>query len=223
MSKRFFVVLLGIILIGGALVWYMGGDDTDTPSNGSTAQPTSHTYGDGEAGVVLVEYGDFQCPACGAYYPIVKEIKETYREDITFQFRHYPLTQIHPNAMAAHRAAEAAAMQGKFWEMHDLLYEGQQSWSSLSGNAAVTAFENYAQQLELDLDKFKADFASSAVNNVINADVKEGQNINATSTPTFVLEGKKIEENPRTFEDFSKLIDDAIAAKGGAAEQADEQ
>jgi protein-disulfide isomerase len=141
----------------------------------------------------------------------VKAVKEKFKQDITFQFRHFPLTQIHPNAQAAARAAEAASLQGKFWEMHDLLYENQQSWSS--SDDVVPIFEQYAQQLGLDVNKFKQDFSSSQVNDTINADIKAGQEIGANSTPTFVLNGQKLDQNPANQAAFEKLISDAIAAK----------
>lgn len=159
-------------------------------------------------GVVLVEYGDFQCPACGAYFPIVKEVVEKYKNDIQFQFRNFPLQQIHPNARAAARTAEAAGKQNKYWEMHDLLYEQQKTWEQ--STAVNTIFEGYAKQLGLDVAKFKTDFASSAVNETINADLAEGQRLGVNSTPTFFLQGKKIEDSPRDVEGFSKLIDQAI-------------
>lgn len=214
MSKRFVIILVAVaaVLLG---VFYFRDDKAGAPTgNGgqdSNTKLSNHTWGQGKKGVTFIEYGDFQCPACAGYYPIVKEIKTKYNEDITFQFRHFPLDQIHPNARAAHRAAEAAAMQNKFWEMHDMLYERQQLWQSASNPSRI--FEDYASELSLNIEQFKKDVASATVNSIINADVKAGQAIGATATPTFVLDGKKIEENPRDIEGFSKLIDEAIAAR----------
>jgi len=208
MNKRFVLILVGVAVVLGGLFW-LTRDEASAPQ--SQTQPSSHTYGEGAKAVTLVEYGDFQCPACGAYFPVIKQLKEEYKADITFQFRHFPLVQIHPNAMAAHRAAEAAAMQDKFWEMHDLLYENQQSWSTASNPARI--FEDYAVNLSLNVEKFRQDVASITVNDIINADLKAGQALGADSTPTFVLDGKKLEEIPRDYEGFKKLIDDTIAAK----------
>ena len=87
--------------------------------------------GNEEAGVVLIEYSDFQCPACGSYYPIVKALSEEFPEELLIVYRHYPLTNIHPNAFSAAKASEAAANQGKFWEMHDMLFERQAEWANL--------------------------------------------------------------------------------------------
>jgi protein-disulfide isomerase len=208
MNKRFLLILAAIIVV---VVGFFVLTSPDSSSDSNT-QPSNHTYGNGSTGVVLIEYGDFQCPACGSFYPIVKSVKETYKDHITFQFRHFPLDQIHPNARAAHRAAEAAGRQGKFWEMHDMLYDNQRSWTSSTN--APPIFEGYAQTLGLNMDQYRTDVSSNEVNSVINADVREAQKLNATSTPTFVLDGKII-DNPEGYEAFTKLIDDAIRAKGG--------
>lgn len=211
MSKQF-LAILAVIVLGLFGVLFFTKDKSNTPSsNSSGTQASEHEVGAGKKGVTLIEYGDFQCPACKSFYPIVKQIKSTYGDDITVQFRHFPLTQIHQNAMAGSRAAEAAGNQGKFFEMHDLLYENQDSWAQSS--SPTSSFESYASQLNLNLDKFKADMASAQVLAVINADQKAGQDIGANSTPTFVINGKKVDPNPNSFDAFKKLIDDAIASQ----------
>ncbi len=211
MSKQFVAVLAAIIIALGGIFWFTR--DTSSPStsnNGSSksSKLSNHVEGANTKKVTLVEYGDYQCPACGAYYPVVKQVVEKYKNDIQFQFRNFPLQQIHQNARAGARAAEAADKQGKFWEMHDLLYEGQKTWESTSD--PTKTFEGYAVQLNLDLEKFKQDYQSSEVNDIINADVAEGQRLEVNSTPTFFLQGKKIEDSPRDLDGFSKLIDQAI-------------
>ncbi|HSX46967.1 MAG TPA: thioredoxin domain-containing protein [Patescibacteria group bacterium] len=213
MTNRFFITVLVIIaLIGGAFALTKHKSHTNG-SNGtsSSVQPTNHQEGGGKSGVVLIEYGDYQCPACGSYYPVVKQVVETHKDQITFQFRNFPLVQIHQNAFAGARAAEAADKQGKFWEMHDILYETQQTWGAASNPS--TYFEQYAQQLGLDVTKFKADEVSQTVNDLINADIQEGQKLGANATPTFELDGKKMDQNPRSLDEFNKVIDDAIKAK----------
>ena len=208
MNKRVIGVILAIVVGVAGFLWLTKPSDT---TNNSSAAASSHTEGTGSTGVVLVEYGDFQCPACGAYYPVVKQVVEAYKDRITFQFRNYPLESLHQNARAAARAAEAANIQGKFWEMHDALYEGQQSWQSLGD--PLTVFKTYAKTIGVaDMTKFETDYKSSAVNDIINADLKEGQKFSITGTPTFVLDGKKI-DNPRDEAAFNKVIDEAIAAK----------
>lgn len=213
MNNRFVIILLvTVAVIAGAFFFTKHKSSTSNgTSTNSSAQPSNHTIGEGKSGVVLVEYGDYQCPACGQYYPIVKQVVEKYKADITFQFRNFPLVQIHQNAFAASRAAEAAALQNKFWEMHDLLYENQQSWGTAS--SPNTYFEAYAEQLGLDVTRFKSDMGSSQVSDVINADIAEAQKAGANSTPTFILNDKKLDTNPRSLDEFNKLIEDAIKAK----------
>jgi protein-disulfide isomerase len=211
MSNRFFITLLVVIAGVVGIFAFTKQKNTDTGSTGSSnSQPTNHVRGEGKSGVVLVEYGDFQCPACGQYYPLIEELVSKYKDQITFQFRNFPLIQIHPNAMVAHRAAEAAEKQGKFWEMYNKLYQTQDQWSS--GSNAGTIFESFATELGLDIVKFKSDVNSPDANSSINADIKEGQKLGVTSTPSFILDGVKI-DNPRSLEDFTKLIDEAIAKK----------
>ncbi len=210
MDKKFGIVLLAVIaLIGG--VFFFTKDKADTKST-TTAVVSKHSSGAGTSGVELVEYGDFQCPACGSFFPIIEQIRTDYGDKLKFTFRNFPLTTIHRNAVAAHRAAEAASLQGKFFEMYELLYQNQTSWSSLT--SPVVVFENYATSLSLDLTKFKEDFASEAVNNTINADRKEGEDKYAINgTPTFILNGQKLDSaEVGSLELFTKKIDAAIAS-----------
>lgn len=215
MNKRFLLTLAAVVLLLGGIFWFTKNKAGAPEPTTGNVQASNHTDGKGAEGVTLVEYGDFECPACGGYYPILKQLKQDYGDKFTFQFRHFPLTQIHPNAMAAHRAAEAAGKQGKFWEMHDLLYENQQTWRGQRSNPALI-FESFAQQIGLNMDQYKQDVASPETNAVINADIKKGQELDVSSTPTFFLNDKKITDAPRNLEGFKKLIDDTVAAsKGG--------
>lgn len=207
MSKQFWGIILAIVLVFVAVV-ALTGKDSNAPSNSDQAKTSSHTVGAGTEGVTLVEYGDFQCPYCGLYYPTLKQVKQTYGDKIKFQFVHFPLTSLHPNAFAASRAAEAAGMQGKFWEMHDKLYEQQQAWSNAKDPLAV--FSGYAETIGLDVNKFRTDFASRQVNDIINADMADGNSKKLTATPTFFLNGKKVEVNNEVAA-FEKLIDAEIA------------
>lgn len=205
MNKQFFGILLIVVaLLAGVFV--LTKDEAASPSNGN--QTSNHAQGAGDKGVTLIEYGDLQCPACKSYFPIIKQVKKTYGDDIKFVFRHFPLVQIHSHAFVAARAAEAAGLQGKFFQMHDLLYENQDSWSQLSD--PTQAFEQYARQLKLDVDQFKQDTQSEQVSATINADLAEAKATGATSTPTFVINGERIEQNPQDIKGFKSLIDQAI-------------
>jgi len=212
MSKRFIIIVLALVLGFGGIFYFTKHKSSGTTAGGSSnATPSNHVMGLGKKKVTLIEYGDYQCPACGAYYPLVKQLTTTYQNDIYFQFRNFPLYQIHQNAFAGGRAAEAAGLQGKYWDMHDLLYVNQQAWSS--SNDPTSYFTSYAQSLGLNVDKFKTDMASDQVNNVINADIKAGTSLGANSTPTFILDGKKINSNPRDLPSFQTLINAEIKAK----------
>lgn len=209
MSKNFLIAIVVSILGLFGIFKLTSKKDTTTNTGSKTNSSvlSQNVIGKNTKKVVLVEYGDFQCPACGQYHPLVKQLISKYQNDIEFQFRNYPLQQIHPNARVAARAAEAAAKQGKYWEMHNLLYEQQDNWKS--STSANTVFEGYASQIGLDTAKYKTDFASDAVNATINADFAEGTKLGVNSTPTFFLQGKKI-TNPQTADGFYKLIDAAI-------------
>lgn len=215
MNKRALLVVLGaIVAIGGFLYLTQPAEDTTTKS-----EPSNHVAGAGETGVVLTEFGDFQCPGCAAYYPTVKQIKEKYGDQITFQFRHFPLESIHKNARAAARASEAAAKQGKFWEMHDMLFENQTAWQSVSD--PVSVFEGYARTLGIeDITRFTEDLKGSEVNATINADLADGREKGVSATPTFAINGKVLEQSPaNSVEAFSALIDAAIKEKQGDSPQ----
>ncbi len=212
MSKRFLLILAGLAVLFIGVIVFAKNDKTDTTID--TSGGSNHVQGASNSGVAVIEFGDFQCPACASYHPLVKQLQEDYGDEISFQFRHFPLVSIHQNAMAAHRAAEAAGNQDKFWEMHDMLYERQKTWESSTNTSQI--FEDYAAELGLNIDTYKQDVASSTINDVINADVKAAQALGATSTPTFVIDGKRLEDLPQDIEGFKKLIDEAIASKQSA-------
>ncbi len=209
MSKRLWILVGIIVALFVGVVWVNNNKDTDAVADSAARSP--HIIGKQDAKVTLVEYSDFQCSACRVYYPIVEQIVQKYQDRISFEYRHYPLTTIHGNAFAAARASEAAGKQDKFWEMYRALFESQSGWAD--SNNAQTTFEGYARRLGLDTTKFKADFASSETNSVINASIIEFNKRGLTkSTPTFLLNGKKIQ--PQSAEDFSKLIDEQLKRFG---------
>jgi protein-disulfide isomerase len=152
-----------------------------------------HVYGNADSKVVLIEYGDYQCPGCKGVAPSVKTLTEAYKDQIAFVFRHFPLTTIHPNARAAAGAAEAAGLNGKFWEMHDSLYEKQTSWQNLTGEERTTTFTGYATALGIAKDAFTTSLTDNAINQKISFDQAIAKKINVDSTPTFYLNGTKLE------------------------------
>ncbi len=212
MQKSFWIILIVAIVGLGGIFIVSGGKEkvVEDPrfsygENVFEVQDHDHKIGNGE--VVITGYGDFQCPACQQLFPDIKQIEADYADETTVVFRHFPLTAVHPNAMAAHRAAEAAGIQGKFFEMHDLMYQRQSEWSQASNPAQI--FEGYAQQLGLDVEKFRADISSEDVFNKIQADMNSGNTAGATSTPTVFVNGQLVDEFP-TYEVLSALIDKAL-------------
>lgn len=213
MDKRFMMILGAIIVLFGGIIFF-----TSRDKGSSTAQPSNHVTGNLTSSVTFLEYGDFQCNACQAYNSTVDAVRQKYADKVKFQFRHLPLSSLHPNAIGASRAAEAAGKQGKFWEMHDELYKTA-NWSIWTpATDPNTYFQQYAQQLGLNVDQFKKDFLSSTVNDTINADIdtfkKTGQ---AMATPTYFINGtyialdKLIDKNGPSVDAFSKVIDAELA------------
>lgn len=210
MDKRFIGIILAIVVIfAGFLVF--SSNKSEAPSSGNKkAELSNHVRGNLNAKVTLVEYGDFQCPFCQQYEPTLKQVFETNKDKVKFQFRNFPLMSLHQNAFAASRAAEAAHLQGKFWEMHDALYETSnwQVWTS--AQSPNTFFNQYAKQIGLNEAQFKNDFASKKVNDIVNADLKEAERLGLTGTPSFFINGKQVQIN-NDVAAFQKVIDAELA------------
>jgi len=191
-----------VLVLGGLVVYSHVSNPSINVSNinansqvaasAQNGQIADHVYGNPNAKVTFIEYGDFQCPSCGGAYAQVKAATEAYKDKVAFIFRNFPLTTIHPNARAAAAAAEAAGLQGKYWEMHNMLYEGQADWEKLTGEQRTDVFLNYASSLGIDKEKFKTDLASSAVNSKISFDQALGNKIGVNATPTFYIDGTQI-------------------------------
>lgn len=179
----------------------------DTPSIlASAVSPTDQVKGNRESKIILVEYSDFQCPACGAYYPMLKELNKNFGDKIQFVYRQFPLPS-HKNARPAAYTSETAGLQGKFWEMHDMIFENQKSWSEKSG--ASENFLDYAKTIGLDIEKFQNDLNSITVKEKVENDYQSGIQSGVTYTPTFFLNGKKI-QNPQSYDEFRNIIEKAV-------------
>jgi protein-disulfide isomerase len=202
-----FFLFLTIAIMGG-IMWANPSATDRIDSEPVVAKLPEWTKGNPEAKIVLEEYSDLQCPACGAYYPIIKQLTEEFGSNIRFTYRHFPLRQIHVNADLAARAAEAAGMQGKFWEMHDILFEHQKEWSN-SENTKED-FISYARKLGLDSERFTNDLDAQEIIEKVDGDQKLGERLGVNSTPTFFVNSKKI-TNPRNYEEFKILLQNVIA------------
>jgi protein-disulfide isomerase len=201
-----FIILLGLIIWG--LVVAMNKPINPGTLNLSTPAPIStadHVLGPIDAPVTIIEYSDFQCPACETYYYVVERLLASSTVPIRFVYRQFPLSQ-HANAIPASLASEAAGVQGKFWDMYRLLFEDHADWTELSDPKPV--FVRYATELGLDTSKFTIDMASSTLKDHINNDVKEGINIGINATPTFFINGKAI-TNPSSYDEFKTIVQDA--------------
>ena len=203
-GKNIIIILVGIMVLGGLMAAFLGNKKDVLPQ--TALKNSDWKRGAVNSKVSLIEYGDFQCPACAAYEPVIQKLQENFKDDLIFSYRHFPLSQIHQNALPSAKASEAAGLQNKFWEMHYLLYKTQLDWS-LSTNPKEI-FIDYAKTLELDIAKFERDLKLSSIDEKIKSDFVDGTKLGIQGTPTFFLNGKKI-ENPRSYEDLKKIIESA--------------
>lgn len=219
-NKIFIGVVLGtlILLFGGVFLFSRNGSGSPGAKVSSVLlepagkQKTggivngSYIVAPADAKVSLIEFGDYECPACGAYNPLVKQVLTQFSGKVTFGFKNFPLSQ-HANAPISSYAAEAAGLQGKFWQMHDKLYENQDAWSTSSD--ARNIFVGYAKDLGLDVARFTSDIDSQKVKDIVSSDLNDGNTVGINATPTFFVNGVKI-DNPLNFDAFSKIIQNAL-------------
>ena len=211
MKSLIWVVVVFIVIVG-ALVIFNGSSSSSSQFSLTEVSPSDHVKGrtvdtGASSTVVLIEYADFQCPACRSYYPILLELSQTYSDKVTFVYRHFPLKQIHFNAEPAAWASEAASKQGKFWEMHNLLFEKQNEWSSASDLKKV--FGDYAVLIGIDKEQFLADLDSGEVKDIVKSQRESAVKNGFNASPTFVLNGEKL-DSPQSIQAFKLLIDKAL-------------
>lgn len=203
----FAVVCIGIVV---GLVALPGKDKIDVsktdPTKIDTISPIAdHVIGKADSNIVVIEYADFQCPGCTAAFPQIKAVTDSYKSSIAFVYRNFPLTSAHQHAFAAAATAESAGLQGKYWEMHDMLFQNHETWSVVTPAERDTIFEGYASQLGLNLTQFRSDLSSQKVADKINTDRALGTKSGVDSTPTLYLNGAKIE---------SDIVTDLMQNKG---------
>jgi protein-disulfide isomerase len=206
--RYLFIWLIVLVVIGSSIFSMINftsrqQQNLESDIKVDAVSPDDWVKGNRDAKIVLIEYSDFQCPACGFYFPLFKKLEEEFGENIAIVYRHFPLSSIHPNAKAAAYVAEAAGKQGKFWEMHDMLFSNQNKWSDKRNVDEI--FVGYAQSLNLNIDQFKKDFSSKEIRQKIENSYQNALRLGLDSTPSFFLNGKKI-ANPRNYEDFKNII-----------------
>lgn len=176
-------------------------------SDSAVLRADSHVLGEkGSSGVTFVEFLDFECEACGAFYPVVEQLRKEYDGQVTFVARYFPLPG-HENAVPAARAVEAAARQGEFEGMYSLMFQTQKTWGDKEGDKAPL-FRTFADELGLDMAQFDSDVASTQVAERVLKDVRDGQALGVQGTPTFYVDGKPLQ--PQAPEDLKRAIDQAL-------------
>lgn len=187
------IVTTLILIVGVAVVF--SGSDSDSGRYvevGTLIEGAQNTQGDPEAKVVIVEFSDFQCPACQGAETFVDAVREQYSDQIFLVYHHFPLIQIHPYAMIAAQFAELAADEGKFWPAHDLLFSRQEEWSSLRSEDEVLAqFESYLSELDIDKTDFSSRIQSKEIKDRVNGELSLSQQLNISATPTFFVNGQQ--------------------------------
>jgi protein-disulfide isomerase len=218
-TKPIVIIVLAVVLAAGIAVYWSRQTTAASgeSANKSTVEANSgggHIRGKASAPVTLVEFGDYQCPSCGYFHPIVDELLRRYPDKVKLEFHHYPLIQMHPHALAAAMAVEAAGDQGKYWEMHDLVYTHQKEWSVMPD--PESEFLAFAAQLGLDANKFMRSVKSTEVDKRILEDIQRGSNLKVSGTPSFFINGRSVDPLPSGVDEFAKIVDDALQSQNQA-------
>lgn len=222
--KRWQKIVIGAVVLGSG-VWWFGFRESAQPTQ-QVQKPVGYivasdwTLGNPQAPVQIVEYSDFQCPACRLYNGVAETIVNTFGNSVGFAYRFFPLKQIHPQATLAAQAAQAAGLQGKFWEMARLLFENQAEWEQ--SNQALLFFASYAEKIGLDMNQFRKDIDSAQVKNVVESAYIDALVAKIEATPTFYINGQKI-NNLKGPDDLINRVrftlEEATASASPSAEQ----
>src|SRR6185369_3523026 len=210
-----FIIILVVLVVALGSAWYLTRTIPASPTQpsqsasapGSQASPVAqqqkppvvqgvpgadppHVLGPADAPIKIEEFGDFECPPCGIFHPILEQMHTEFGDKLQITFREFPLVPTHQHALAAASAAEAAGLQGKFWEMHDVIYEHQNAWKKEFDVRPI--FEGYAKQIGLDVERYKRDMNGDLVAQRIFADGKRGHSLGVKGTPTVFMNGREV-------------------------------
>jgi protein-disulfide isomerase len=206
-------IVLITVLVGGVM-FFRSGQKSDSFTSGPSPQIEKGQQKKPAAGsVTLEEFGDYQCPPCGALHPTLKKLKQEFGSNLNFVFRNLPLTSIHKNALVAAQAAEAARIQNRFWEMHDLLYENQDLWKDDINPRSI--FVKFAADLGLDTTRFASDMDDKQVKLRIDADQQAAAELGITGTPTVLLEGRQLRPDVTNPEGIRMGVEYMMTQKSG--------
>lgn len=217
MKPKELAIWIGIIVVLIAGLWLLVAAVNNSPSSSEPLQiklpaitKADFVSGNPKAKVILVEYSDFQCPACRIYFPLVRQLEKDFGNKLSVVYRLFPLIQTHQNSMISGQAAYAASLQGKFWEMHDLLFENQDNWSD--SKSAKDIFIGYAKDLKLDLNKFRTDLDVGSTKKFVTDQADKAVAIGLSYTPSFFINGTHI-QNPNGYDELKKVIQDEVDKK----------
>jgi len=238
--KRILPFIIILVVLGLALgsAWYLTRSVPATPVANQPAQPQQspgapqstpvaqasvnpgipgadppHTHGPANAPVHLEEFGDFECPPCGIFHPVLKQMEEEFGDKIQVTFREFPLVPTHQHALLAASAAEAAGLQGKFWEMHHMLYDRQNAWKTEFD--VRPTFEGFAKEIGIDVERYKRDVGSDLVQQRIFQDGKRGHSLGVRGTPTLFMNGREVPfENIMPADKLRVVIQKELEAAG---------
>lgn len=219
MSNRVLLGIIAVVVILLGVIIIFSRDKTEI-----TGPSSNNSSGTSEKNVILMEAYSLGCPVCADAHPIIQQIREEYSDRVVVQVVHYPLVAKFQNALAGHRAVEAAAKQGKFWEMNDLLFENRSLWAFVEtqNSDPVPQIEVFAEQLGLDIEQFKQDFGSVEINKIINGDIKYLESLGVSETPTFFLNGQKMESWRAQLQPIERArltLDEALGITGEETEE----
>jgi protein-disulfide isomerase len=229
-----FIIILGVLGVALGSGWYLTrSSNSSSPSNtspvtnsaaatstpapriSSSANPGAqppHSLGPEDAPVTLEEFADFECPPCGLLHPVMKTMEKEFEPRLRVIFREFPLVPTHPHALPAARSAEAAGLQGKFWEMHDLIFESQKIWHGEFD--ARPTFEGYAKKIGLDLERFRQDVNGQVVEQRIFLDGKRAHDVGVKGTPTLFLNGREVPFESLAPDKLRALIKAELTSEG---------
>jgi protein-disulfide isomerase len=211
--KRYlpFVIIAAVLVtaVGAGVLMFRSSQPQPPATPTSASGSLAASNGLASKGVVTIdEYGDYQCPPCGGLHPVLKTLKGEYGGRIQIAFHHFPLTQIHNHALEASYAAAAAGLQGKFWEMHNLLYENQSVWSQVGDFRPIVI--NFARQIGLDVTRFTRDMDGLQVVTIVSEDTRRASALGVNSTPTIFINDQMIPNENLTVEGLRKEINQRL-------------